>query len=330
MSDNSMANKSDKAPEKAADNSSEIPEFMNDHFMLMMIIFEDTNPGFPVKNWERHAARAGISVATAKQRWAKARDAYLERMKNHDPATPVIKSRKKRARASPGEDVEVTPASKKSKRDPKSSPSEIIESIEHDNSHDNSPARPVAKGVGKTAVKGRKGRTVAAPASAPVAAPITAPVASSVGRSRKSTRRSLPGPKKDDVVDDEYDVPSEGHVPARPLLFPNLHLRSQQQPATHGQDKSSQNDVEGQQEKEKDQDGSSNAKKKKSAPLPTLEDKRRQLEEKDVERRHKEEEVEVEEVEEGDEDDDDDEEEKRQAALGLLALRFGRFSHCRG
>ncbi|KAK6859536.1 hypothetical protein PG995_003172 [Apiospora arundinis] len=323
MSDNSMAIKSDKAPEKAAGNSSEIPEFMNDHFMLMMIIFEDTHPGFPVKNWERHAARAGISVATAKQRWAKARDAYLERIKNHVPATPVIKSRKKRARASPEEDVEVTPASKKSKRDPKSSPSEIIESIEHDNS----PPRPVAKGVGKTSVKGRKGKTVAAPASAPVAAPVTAPVASSVGRSRKSTRHSLPGPKKDDVVDDEYDVPSEGHVPARPLLFPNLRLRSQQQPATHAQDKSSQNDVEGQQEKEKDQDGSSNAKKKKSTPLPTLEDKRRQQEEKDVERGHKEEE---EEVEEGDEDDDDDEEEKRQAALGLLALRFGRFSHCRG
>ncbi|KAK6821191.1 hypothetical protein PG987_015591 [Apiospora arundinis] len=286
MSDNSMANKSVKAPEKAAGNSSEIPEFMNDHFMLMMIIFEDTNPGFPVKNWERHAARAGISVATAKQRWAKARDAYLERIKNHVSATPVIKSRKKRARASPEEDSEVTPASKKTKRDSKSSPSEIIESIEHDNS----PAPPVAKGVGKTAVKGSKGRTVAALAAAPVAAPVTAPVASSVGRNRKSTRRSLPGPKKDDVVDDEYDVPSEGHVP-------------------------------------KDQDGSSNAKKKKSTPLPTLEDKRRQQEEKDVERGHKEEE---EEVEEGDEDDDDDEEEKRQAALGLLALRFGRFSHCRG
>ncbi|KAK8852128.1 hypothetical protein PGQ11_014607 [Apiospora arundinis] len=143
MSDNSSAvSKSSKAAEKAASY-----EFTPEDFKLMMIIWEDQNPGFPVQNWERHAARAGISIAKAKQQFAKARDAYLEQMKDNVPAVPVIKPRKKRARVGPEEDAEASPAHKKSK-------SRAKDTDEQDNS-DSSPERPVGEDYAKKVVKSR-------------------------------------------------------------------------------------------------------------------------------------------------------------------------------
>ncbi|KAK6859531.1 hypothetical protein PG995_003167 [Apiospora arundinis] len=156
---------------------------------LLMVVLESCAPNFSIQGWDGIATKAGLSKATAKQLFARLRDRYINTTAGVVPPPPTILKRK---------------------RGPKRA----------DSDDENDDGENTAAGTGPKRSR-RSAATQDTPDTKDSSQAASASGSVSRGRRIAGSRRTMPDPE-----DDGDDVPSAGHGPGRPLLFPNLPARS--------------------------------------------------------------------------------------------------------